>query len=71
MSDELKIEPLEPTTHAYLRGYYQAINDFGIWRNGTQYIGALETPIKEAMLQKLVRMRIPLVHFQDIKKHTE
>lgn len=31
----------------WFRGYYQAIDDFGIWGQGVQRIGCLETPIKE------------------------
>lgn len=34
---------------SWVRGYAQAIRDYGIWSNGTQHIGCLETPIKEVI----------------------
>jgi hypothetical protein len=36
----------------YLAGYWEALSDFGIWSDGVQYIGCLQTPIKEAFLRK-------------------
>lgn len=36
--------------HSEMLGYWWALCDFGIWKDGVQRIGCLETPIKEAML---------------------
>lgn len=35
-------------TDIYREGYWAALQDFGIWRDGKQRIGCLETPIDEA-----------------------
>lgn len=37
----------------YVRGYIRAIRDFGIYHNGTQTIGCLETPTKEIIVKIL------------------
>ena len=37
---------------AFKKGYIQAIKDYGIWKNGTQTIGCMETPVKE-VIQKI------------------
>ena len=36
----------------YKEGYSDALHDFGIWGNGVQRIGCLETPIKEILKSK-------------------
>lgn len=33
----------------WMRGYENAVRDFGIYRDGIQKIGCLETPIKEVI----------------------
>lgn len=33
----------------FLRGYETAVRDFGIYKDGVQKIGCLETPIKEVI----------------------
>lgn len=38
--------------HGYVQGYTEAVRDFGIYRDGVQRIGCLETPIKEVLAQK-------------------
>ena len=61
-----KIE-MEPTTHSYLRGYWKALSDFGIWKNGKQYIGCMETEINEVMENKLKEMKIEKEKCLDFK----
>lgn len=46
-------EKIEPTTFSYLRGYWAALNDYGIWKDGSQTIGCLETPIREALFREV------------------
>lgn len=36
----------------YEEGYTEAVKDFGIWKDGVQRIGCLETPIKEVLARK-------------------
>ena len=33
----------------YDEGYIQAISDYGIWKDGTQVIGCMETPVREVV----------------------
>lgn len=40
------------TNDPFFNGYAQAVTDFGIWRDGIQTIGCLETPIDEIIVQK-------------------
>lgn len=58
---------IEPTTHSYLRGYWRALSDFGIWKKGKQHIGCLETEINEVMDNKLKEMRIEKDILPDFK----
>jgi hypothetical protein len=58
-------EEIEPTTHTYLKGYWEALDDFGIWENGERVIGCLQTPIKEAMQMKLNIFNVDLIAFRD------
>lgn len=44
---------ITPDLHRYLKGYFEAIEDYGIWKNGTQIIGCLENPIKLVKERKL------------------
>lgn len=46
--------PAEHIAHVklYLEGYLQALQDYGIWKNGERYIGALEHNIYEAFARK-------------------
>lgn len=37
---------------AFFEGYREAVTDFGIYRDGVQVIGCLETPIKEVINRK-------------------
>lgn len=47
------IEPWKAEVErAYRDGYVEALNDFGIWKNGVQHIGCLERPIKEIIAEK-------------------
>jgi len=32
-----------------LGGYIKAVTDYGIWSNGVQYIGCMETPISKVI----------------------
>ena len=34
---------------AFRHGYHQALQDFGIWKDGQQLIGAMEHDVKEVM----------------------
>jgi hypothetical protein len=36
----------------YREGYCDAVRDFGIWKDGVQRIGCLETPIKEVLARR-------------------
>lgn len=36
----------------YMKGYVEALSDYGIWKDGVQRIGCLETPIKEIIKRK-------------------
>jgi len=36
----------------YKQGYSDAVHDFGIWKDGVQRIGCLETPIKKVLDRK-------------------
>lgn len=36
----------------YKRGYVDALNDYGIWKDGVQRIGCMETPIKDVIAAK-------------------
>lgn len=64
--EESKIN-MEPTTHSYLRGYWKALSDFGIWKDGKQYIGCMETEINEAMQNKLKSMNLDNQEIPDFK----
>ena len=33
----------------YDAGYIQAISDYGVWKDGTQVIGCMETPVREVV----------------------
>ena len=33
----------------YDEGYIQAISDYGIWKDGIQVIGCMETPVREVV----------------------
>lgn len=35
--------------NAYREGYATCLQDYGIWKNGNQYIGCMETHIKDAL----------------------
>ena len=59
----MKANELEPSTHTYLKGYWEALNDFGIWKDGVQRIGCLENPIKEVMKVKLEKFNVTLEDF--------
>lgn len=52
----------------YLRGYWKALNEYGIWNNGVQRIGCLETPIKEVMIKKLKNMNLDESYLEKIIK---
>lgn len=43
----INTERISDADEAWRDGYIQAIKDFGIWKDGVQRIGCLETPIKE------------------------
>jgi hypothetical protein len=36
----------------FREGYSTAVHDFGIWKDGVQRIGYLETPIKEVLSKR-------------------
>lgn len=59
----MKTNELDATTHTYLKGYWEAIWDFAIWKDGVQKIGCLDTPIKEAMELKLKKFDITFEDF--------
>ena len=44
------------TMHSYLKGYWKALSDYGIWKDGQRHIGCLEKDIKEAFTQKVIEM---------------
>lgn len=52
----------------YLLGYWEALQDFGIWRTGVQHIGCTETPIREAMLKKAARLKVSPEELDSILK---
>lgn len=43
---------------AELRGYIRAVRDFGIWKNGVQTIGCLDTPVKTVVNRVLEENRV-------------
>ena len=47
-------QEMTPEMHCYLKGYLEAITDFGIWNNGQQTIGCLSRPVKEVWEAKLI-----------------
>ena len=61
----MKTNELDPKLHTYLKGYWNALYDFGIWKDGTQVIGCLEHPIKEVMQKKLDEFDIELSDFME------
>ena len=56
---------MTPEMHCYLKGYIEAINDFGIWKDGTTTIGCMETPTKKVIERKLKDCGFTLEQFQD------
>lgn len=34
---------------AYLEGQIKGIEDYAVWNNGTQYVGAMRRPLKEVL----------------------
>lgn len=42
-------------TDRFEEGYWRALDDFGIWRDGVQKIGAMERPIREVFREKFGR----------------
>jgi hypothetical protein len=67
----MKSDKLPPETHAYLCGYWDAINAFGIWNNGVQSIGCLVTPIKGVMQLKLSKYEVQLDEFLYSREEVE
>lgn len=54
--EELNYIEAAVMNEAYLAGYRNALEDFGIWKDGVQRVGCLETPIKEAYEKKRAQM---------------
>ena len=44
---DINPERISDGDEGWVDGYIQAIKDYGIWKDGVQRIGCLETPIKE------------------------
>lgn len=42
----------EVRAEGYQQGYTEAVTDYGIWKDGQQTIGCLETPVKEVLKKK-------------------
>ena len=56
---------IEPSLHCYLKGYWKALCDFGIWKNGERLIGCMETSIHEVMQRKLSEHEISYEDFME------
>ena len=53
MGETYTEEEVNDTRERFYRvGYCDALRDHGIWNNGVQRIGCLETPIKEIMAKR-------------------
>lgn len=52
-----------PTTHSYLKGYWDALSDFGIWKNGSRTIGCMDNTIQFNMEKKVKTFGIDYVDF--------
>lgn len=52
----------------YLRGYCDALLDFGIWKNGTQTIGCLETPVHIVMERQAKKHGLTTAQLYEILK---
>ena len=56
---------MTPEMHCYLKGYIEAVHDFGIWKNGNRTIGCMETPIKKVIERKLKELGFTFDEFQN------
>lgn len=61
--EELK----EAKARAYFEGYSDAAYNYGIWRNGTQVIGCLDTPVKEAIKKRFSDPRWEKILAENLK----
>jgi hypothetical protein len=52
VNKEISVRVSAALSIGYRAGYTEALKDFGIWKNGVQHIGCLETPIKEVLAKK-------------------
>lgn len=43
----------------YRQGYIDAISNYAVWRDGVQYVGILQTPLKE-MIEEVKTSDIPI-----------
>lgn len=50
----------------FMSGYWRALQDYGIWKDGVQTIGCLETPIKECLLKELKRVGLNEEHLEQV-----
>lgn len=50
----------------YLKGYWEALCDYGIWKDGTRRIGCMENRIQEVMTKKLEPYKITFEEFMKI-----
>lgn len=43
----------------YRQGYIDAITNYAVWRDGEQYVGVLQTPLKE-VIEEVKEKEIPI-----------